>query len=145
MVERVEHDGRLLALILRADFQPEGIEFYTDDDSAQQVGAMAWPKGRVILPHMHNLVDRTVSRTQEVLVIRKGKVRVDLFDESRNYLESRILNEGDIILLASGGHGFTMLEDAIMVEIKQGPYLGEQDKVRFEPIAEDDVSVKHSA
>src|SRR5665809_36068 len=128
MVEKIEHDGRLLALILPADLLPKGVEFYTDDDSAQQVGAMAWPKGRVIPPHVHNLVDRTVSRTQEVLVIRKGKVRVDLFDESRNYLESRILNEGDIILLASGGHGFTMLEDAVMVEIKQGPYVGERDK-----------------
>ena len=131
MVEKIEHGGRLLALILRADFQPDGIEFYTDNESAQQLGAMAWRKGRVIQPHLHNLVERTVSRTQEVLVIRKGKVRVDLFDESKNYLESRILDEGDIILLASGGHGFTMLEDAVMVEIKQGPYTGLEEKERF--------------
>jgi mannose-6-phosphate isomerase-like protein (cupin superfamily) len=92
------------------------------------------PKNYVIPPHVHNLVQRDVHLTQEVLVIKSGKVRVDYYDNDRNYLESRILNQGDIVLLANGGHGFEMLETSEMIEIKQGPYVGELDKIRFEQI-----------
>jgi hypothetical protein len=136
------YNNQLLALILRANTTCQGIEFYTDDDSPQQIGTMAWPEGHIIVPHVHRLVERTISHTQEVLVIQKGKVRVDFYDDQQNYLESRILVTGDIIHLSSGGHGFTMLEDSVMVEIKQGPYVGERDKVRFDPIKESELNIK---
>ena len=99
-------------------------------------------KNYVIPPHVHNAVQRDVHFTQEVLVIKSGKVRVDYYDDDRNYLESRILNEGDVVLLAYGGHGFEMLEDSEMIEVKQGPYAGEMDKVRFEPVVKEKLEIK---
>jgi mannose-6-phosphate isomerase-like protein (cupin superfamily) len=77
-------------------------------------------------------VPREVHYTQEVLFIRRGVLRVDFYDDRQNYLESRTLHGGDTILLASGGHGFEVLEEVEMIEVKQGPYAGEHDKIRFE-------------
>ena len=77
--------------------------------------------------------------TQEVLFIKSGKVRVDFYSNEQEYLESRILNAGDVILLADGGHGFKMLAPSEIIEVKQGPYCGEMDKVRFEPISEEKI------
>jgi mannose-6-phosphate isomerase-like protein (cupin superfamily) len=93
---------------------------------------MHHPAGKEIPPHVHNPVPREVHFTQEVLFIKRGKLRVDFYDEDRNYLESRILEAGDTILLATGGHGFEVLEEIEMIEVKQGPYAGEQDKTRFQ-------------
>lgn len=131
--KKIEHDGELIALIIPADYHEPGIQFFTPDDFSQQVAYMSHPKGKVIEPHVHNLNKREVSYTQEVLVIKAGKLKVDFYDNDQNYLESTVLEAGDIILLASGGHGFSVEEDISMVEIKQGPYAGEQDKVRFTP------------
>ena len=99
-------------------------------------------KDYVIAPHVHNVVPRTVELTQEVLIIQRGKVRVDYYDDNKNYLESRIAYEGDIVYLGYGGHGFKMLEDSEIVEVKQGPYCGANDKVRFEPIDDNKVVLK---
>jgi mannose-6-phosphate isomerase-like protein (cupin superfamily) len=85
---------------------------------------------------------REVTITQEVLLIKSGKVRVDFYDDDKNYLESTIVAKGDVILLAGGGHGFEMLEESEIIEVKQGPYAGEKDKVRFEPISKEDLKVK---
>ncbi len=131
MIENFVHNGKLLAIIIRAEYKNQGIHFFTPDDFSQQLAYMNRPKGYIIDPHVHNLVDRKVTLTQEVLLIRSGKVRVDFFDDEKNYLESRILMQGDVILLAAGGHGFEMLEASEMIEVKQGPYSGDQDKVRF--------------
>lgn len=100
---------------------------------------MHHPAGKVIDAHVHNLVHRNVVLTQEVLFIKKGKLRVDFYDDYEDYLESRILGPGDIILLVSGGHGFIVLEEVEMVEVKQGPYAGEQDKKRFSGVSDDEV------
>ena len=91
------------------------------------------PQGYVIQPHVHNSVPRQVQFTKEVLFIKSGRVRVDFYDDEKSYLESRILNTGDVILLAFGGHGFEMLEASEIIEVKQGPYAGEADKTRFAP------------
>jgi hypothetical protein len=131
MIDRIIHSDRQLAIILRADYHAEGIQFFTPDDFSQQLGYMNRPRGYVIPPHVHNPVAREVQFTKEVLIIRSGKVRVDFYDDDQNYLESRILNQGDIVLLAFGGHGFEMLESSEIVEVKQGPYAGEGDKTRF--------------
>jgi len=142
MIENVQHKEKLLSVIIRANYKSEGIEFFTPDDFSQQLAYMHRKKSYVIPPHVHNAVQRDVHFTQEVLVIKSGKVRVDYYDDDRNYLESRILYQGDVVLLAYGGHGFEMLEDSEMIEVKQGPYAGESDKIRFEPITENQVKVK---
>jgi hypothetical protein len=134
MVEQIIHKDKLLSIIIRNSHTAEGIEFYTPDDFSQQLGYMNRPKGYVIPPHVHNLVLRSVSLTQEVLYIKSGTVRVDFYDDSKEYLESRVLNQGDVILLATGGHGFEMISNAEIIEVKQGPFCGDQDKTRFEPV-----------
>ena len=131
MIEHVAHGDRVLAIIVRADFSCDGIEFFTPDDYSQQLAFMKHPPGKMIDPHVHNPVERSVLLTQEVLFIRRGKLRVDFFDDDQAYLESRVLGAGDVVLLASGGHGFEVIEELEMFEVKQGPYAGEADKTRF--------------
>ena len=94
---------------------------------------MKHPSGKIIEPHIHNSVTREVHFTKEVLFIRKGKLKADFYDDEKNYLESRVLNAGDVILLSTGGHGFEVLEEVEMFEVKQGPYAGDKDKTRFKP------------
>lgn len=118
-------------MIVRDDHKCEGVDFLTPAEYSQQVAYMHHPAGKTIDAHVHNLVHRDVVMTQEVLFIKKGKLRVDFYDEYQDYLESRVLNAGDIILLISGGHGFKALEELEMVEVKQGPYAGDADKERF--------------
>lgn len=142
MIEYIKQKDIILAIIIRAGFQKEGIEFFTPDNFSQQLGYMNRPKGYVIPPHRHNLVPREVVQTQEVLFVKSGRVRVDFYDDAQTYLESRILAPGDVILLAAGGHGFEMLEAGEMIEVKQGPYVGEVDKVRFEHLEEHKVMLK---
>lgn len=134
MIQNITHVGRTLAILLKANYHKEGIEFFTPDDFSQQLGYMNRPQGYVIPPHVHNSVPREVQFTKEVIFIKSGKVRVDFYDDDQRYLESRMLNQGDILLLAFGGHGFEMLEPSEMIEVKQGPYAGEADKTRFAPI-----------
>jgi mannose-6-phosphate isomerase-like protein (cupin superfamily) len=131
MIDRIIHRDKELALIIRHNFHKEGIEFFTPNNYSQQIGYMNRPVGYVIAPHVHNAVPRQVEFTKEVLFIKSGRVRVDFYDEEQNYLESRILNQGDVILLAFGGHGFEMLESSEIIEVKQGPYAGDDDKIRF--------------
>jgi mannose-6-phosphate isomerase-like protein (cupin superfamily) len=131
MVEHITHLGELLALIVRADFEGEGVHFFTPNEFSQQLAYMRHPKGKLIDPHVHNIVQRNITYTQEVLIIKRGRLRVDFYDSNRTYLQSRILKGGDIILLATGGHGFEVLDDLEMIEVKQGPYAGDGDKTRF--------------
>ncbi len=142
MIERIDCEGRMLALILRAGFRADGIQFFTPNDFSQQLGYMNRPRGHVIPPHVHNPVPREVQYTKEVLFIRSGRARVDFYDESQRYLESRILETGDVILLAYGGHGFEMLEACEMIEVKQGPYAGDNDKTRFDPVANARLAIR---
>jgi hypothetical protein len=139
MIEKIFHNNVILSIIIRRDFKANGIEFFTNDDHSQQLGYMNRPKDYIIKPHVHNLVPREVVLTQEVLFIKSGKVRVDFYDDDKIYLESRDLDAGDVILLAAGGHGFKMIEDSEIIEVKQGPYCGELDKVRFDPVQEETV------
>lgn len=136
MIEKVEFNQILLGLIIRVSFKKDGIEFFTDNSSSQQLGYMNRPQDYIIPPHRHNLVPREVNLTQEVLFIKSGRVRVDFYDDAQQYFKSVVISAGDIILLANGGHGFKMLEQSEIIEVKQGPYCGEMDKVRFEPIDE---------
>lgn len=140
MVENIIHEEKQLAIIIRANYKADGIEFFTNDNDSQQLGYMHRPKDYVIAPHRHNLVPRSVHLTQEVLLVRSGKVRVDFYSIEQQYVKSAILHQGDVILLADGGHGFKMLEPSELIEVKQGPYCGDEDKVRFDPVADENVS-----
>jgi len=142
MIEQISHQGRTLAMLLRTTYRADGIQFFTPNDFSQQLAYMNRPEGYVIAPHVHNAVPREVQFTKEVLFIKSGKVRVDFYDDDQSYLESRILNHGDVILLAFGGHGFEMLEASEIIEVKQGPYAGEADKTRFTPITSDQIRIK---
>ena len=132
MKEEIKIEGKLCAVILRAGFDEPGIRFFTPNDYSQQLASMSYKPGKVIPAHTHNPVQREVMHTQETLFIRKGKVRVDFFTEEQVYVTSRVLGAGDVILLIAGGHGFEVLEDLNMIEVKQGPYAGDADKTRFE-------------
>jgi mannose-6-phosphate isomerase-like protein (cupin superfamily) len=142
VIERIVHGSEELALILRRSFRAEGITFLTANDYSQQLGYMNRPAGYVIPPHVHNPVAREVRFTKEVLFIRSGRVRVDFYTEQQAYIESTVLEAGDVILLAYGGHGFEMLEPSEIVEVKQGPYVGEQDKTRFAAVAPADLRLR---
>jgi mannose-6-phosphate isomerase-like protein (cupin superfamily) len=141
LIHTIDYNGQQLALIIRRDFKKEGIEFFTPGTYSQQIGYMNRPAGYVIPPHVHNPVAREVQYTKEVLFIKSGRLRVDFYSESQEYLESTILQSGDVILLAYGGHGFEMLEPTEIIEVKQGPYAGDQDKTRFDPVEGDRIRV----
>jgi mannose-6-phosphate isomerase-like protein (cupin superfamily) len=142
MHEEIWNKGELLAIIVRSAYDKPGITFFTSNDLSQQLAFMHHPAGKIIEPHVHNPVPREVHYTQEVLFIRRGKVRVDFYDTDQIYLESRILEQGDVILLATGGHGFEVLEELEMLEVKQGPYAGDQDKTRFAAVSRTRVDIK---
>ncbi len=141
-MQEIRYQDQLLALVIPHDYHKLGISFFTPDELSQQLAYMEHPSGHKIAAHVHNPVKREVHYTQEVLVIRRGKLRVDFYSDEREYIESRILEAGDIILLVSGGHGFKVLEDVEMFEIKQGPYAGDQDKTRFTGVEDEDVRIR---
>jgi len=143
MIEYIKNNENLLAIIVRNNYKQEGLKFFTSETNTQQIGCVGHPKGTVCQAHIHNKVKREVYYTSETLIIKEGKVRADIYDNEKNYLESKILEKGDVILFVDGGHGFNFLEDTQMVEIKQGPYLSVNDKVRFEGIKEDKVVIKN--
>jgi hypothetical protein len=142
MTEEILDNDIILAIIVRNEFNKEGITFFTPNNFSQQLAFMKHNKNKIIEPHIHNAVSREIYYTKEVLYIKKGKLRVDFYTRSKKYLESRILYPGDFILLSEGGHGFTILEDLEMIEIKQGPYVGDLDKKRFEPVNNTHLIIK---
>jgi hypothetical protein len=130
-IERINFKEQQLAIIVYNKFEQPGIHFFTSNELSQQLAYMNHSKGKLIDPHVHNPVLREVQYTQEVLFIKSGKLRVDFYSNEQEYLMSRVLSKGDVILLMTGGHGFEVLEDLQMFEVKQGPYAGNQDKTRF--------------
>lgn len=142
MIKHITRGERTLAILLRTEYQAEGIKFFTPNNFSQQLAYMRRPKGYEIAPHVHNVVPREVELTNEVLFIKSGKVLVDFYDDDKRYLESCILNRGDVLLLVCGGHGFQMLEESEIIEVKQGPYLGDADKTRFKSNHVEKVLIK---
>jgi mannose-6-phosphate isomerase-like protein (cupin superfamily) len=142
MVEKIFHNEVLLAIIIRNGYHKEGVSFFTPDEFSQQIAYMSHKRGKVIQPHIHNSVKREVHFTKEVLIIKKGRIRIDFYSNNQDYLSSRILLEGDVILLSEGGHGFKIIDDIEMIEVKQGPYAGDMDKTRFPGADESDLIIK---
>lgn len=131
LFESVEHEGVLIAYIIRRESIPAETMFVTPDDFKQQLGFIVYPKGGEIARHVHKPMERHLVGMSEVLLIRKGVVEVDFYTDTKEYVNTKRLQEGDLLLLAGGGHGFRCLEDTVMVEIKQGPYIGPDEKERF--------------
>lgn len=142
MIEYIKKSDILFAIIVRSDYKQNGLKFFTAENSTQQIGCVGHPKGTLCQAHIHNRIKREVFYTSETLIIKKGKIRADIYDNDKNYLESKILYKGDVILFLDGGHGFKFLEDTQMIEIKQGPYLNVNDKERFNDIEENNVVIK---
>ena len=133
MIERIELNDKLYALILRREFEREGANFLTPKDNSLQVGILIHKKGTQITPHVHRASPRTIKDVQEVLYLEHGKVEAEFYDDSGRKVKNTTLIAGDTILLLSGGHGFNILEDTKMIEVKQGPYLGvKEDKEYLE-------------
>lgn len=130
-VEHVQHNGRPVATIVRSSFQPDKTTFVSPDDYYQQAGFVVYPKDGVIPRHQHLPIERHLVGTPEALLVRKGKIEMDLYDESQNLLGTWTLEQGDLILLAGCGHGIRCLEDTVLMEIKQGPYTGLKEKEHF--------------
>ena len=128
---RIEKDGEIYAIVLRKGYSAAGPNFFTPGEFSQQLGMLVHPKGKTVKRHRHKLVKREIFRTQEVLVLLAGRIRVELFDDAGDKLKSLIMKAGDAILLARGGHKVTILEDAKIIEVKQGPYAGFDDKEFF--------------
>jgi len=130
-IEKITHRGKVIALIIRKGFKPKGINFFSAADYPLQLGAMARAKGYQIMPHIHKPLKRITKCTQEVLFIQSGKARIDFYSLKQDFLKSRKLNAGDTILFAAAGHGIKVLQKAVIIEVKNGPYIEGEDKVRF--------------
>ena len=131
-MEEITHKSELLGIIIRNSYSNSGIHFFTPQTSSQQLGYMNRPAGYQVIPHRHLANPRKVEMTQETLFIRSGKVRVDFYSGEQSYIKSAILIQGDVVLLAGGGHGLEMLEPSEIIEVKQGPYDADKDKIRFQ-------------
>ncbi len=123
-IETVEHEGRVLCFVIRASHHPTTTQFVTPGHYSQQLGLVVSPKGQRIPAHFHNRLSREVHYTQEVLVVRRGRVKATMYDQANQPAATVVLETGDTILLAEGGHGFEMLEDTELLDVKQGPYFG---------------------
>lgn len=139
---RITSKKKLLAVIIKAKFKQDGIKFFVPDDYPQQLGYMKRLKGYCVVSHSHKPVLRKIKLTQEVLFIRSGKIRIDFYDEKKHYVESKVVKQGDVVFLASGGHGFEFLEDADIFEVKQGPFLKEVLPMRFDSVKKDRIKLK---
>ncbi len=124
-------ENALTSIIIRHDFHPTGTTFVTSPDLAQQVGFVVYPAGGVIKRHIHKFVDRRNISASEALIVREGRLEIDIFDEQKNLVATRQLEAGDFVLMVSGGHGFRILEPTVLLEIKLGPYGGAVDKELF--------------
>ena len=143
MVEKIIYKKKLLALIVRGKYRKKkGITFFTPNQTTQQFGYMKHRKGHIIKPHKHLRRSTRILSTTEVILLLKGSLRVDFYNQKKKYLFSKILKEKDIIMLVHGGHGFKILKDIEMLEIKQGPYSLIKDKIKFENVDEKKIKIK---
>ena len=143
MIEKIIYKKKLMALIVRGNYRKKkGITFFTSNDSTQQFGYMKHKKKYIIKPHLHKKRLTKILYTTEVILLLKGVVRVDFYNLFKKYLFSKVLKEKDIIMLVHGGHGFKVLKDAEMIEIKQGPYSLIKDKIKFENTDENKIKIR---
>lgn len=131
-VEVIAAQGVVLGYLIRASTSPDATMFITDEAATLQTGFVVYRSGGEVVPHVHLPVQRTVIGTAEFILIRSGRCAVDIYSDQRELVATRELSAGDAILSLTGGHGFRMLEDTVLFELKQGPFLPGRDKERFE-------------
>ena len=127
-IEHIRWNGELLACIIKAQASFEQTSFMTPPEYNFQVGFVVHPADSEIAAHDHVSTEHRVNRIFEVLLIRKGRCEVDIYNRDRERIATRELGEGDLLFITEGGHGFRMLEDTVFLEIKQGPYTGADQK-----------------
>jgi hypothetical protein len=143
MIEKIKHNKKLFALIVRGSYRKKkGISFFTKNSDIQQFGYMNHKKNYLIKPHIHKKQVRKIFSTSEVILILKGVLRVDFYNNNKKYLFSKILKEKDIIMLVHGAHGFKTIKNVEMLEIKQGPFISQRDKIKFNEIDEAKIKIK---
>ena len=143
MIEKVLHKKKLFALIVRKQFRKKsGINFFTDNSATQQFGYMKHKKNYLIKPHLHNKRQSKILSTSEVIILLKGILRVDFYDNKEKYVFSKKVYANDIIMLINGGHGFKVIKDIEIIEVKQGPYSMIKDKKKFNKIDEKKIKIK---
>jgi hypothetical protein len=130
-IEQITWNGKSLALIVRANFNPPQTSFLTPLDYKLQLGFVVYPAGGEVLRHIHKPIERNIVGTTEVLFVKKGRCEMDIYNDDRELIATRELCAGDVMLMVGGGHGFRMIEDTILIEVKQGPYTGIDEKERF--------------
>lgn len=131
-VEEIKSDdGVIIAIIVRSSFREKGVNFISKPEFSLQLGVSSYDKGKIVKAHMHIEKELNITTTQEVVIIKSGSVRVDLYDVKCEKFNSVLLSEGDTILFADGGHGLEMLDDTEIIEVKQGPYSGIEGDKRF--------------
>lgn len=126
-----DQQGTLLAIILRPNLIKDEKYFATENSQEMQVAFFNLKKDTIIDNHIHVKQKREINSTSEVIVVLKGKIDVSIFDINKKLVCKNELSSGDTVALFEGGHGIKVIEDAILIESKQGPYLEEIDKVRF--------------
>jgi hypothetical protein len=131
MEEIKSDDGELIALVVRREFEKEGVNFVTKPESPLQLGISSYKNGEEIKAHFHIEREIKINKNQEVVHIKSGKTRVDLYDSKRDKIKSVELSAGDTIFFVDGGHGFEMIEDTKILEVKQGPYFGKDKDKRM--------------
>ena len=131
MIDQIVWKGKPLCYIVRATLSPERTTFLTPAEFNLQVGYIVYPAGHEIPRHVHLPIERRIVGTGEVLLVRKGRCEIDVYTDDRQLVATRELREGDIMIMVEGGHGFRMLEDTVLLEVKQGPYPGVEEKERF--------------
>ncbi|GAC1325547.1 MAG: hypothetical protein NVSMB2_24180 [Chloroflexota bacterium] len=131
MIETIEHDGAILAYLIRGGPLPDKTTFLTPDTCNLQVGHVVYPAGGEIARHVHLPIERHLTGSTEVLMLQQGRCQVDVYTDDRELVTTRDLAVGDILIAVSGGHGFRVLDDTVLLEIKQGPYPGGAEKERF--------------
>jgi uncharacterized protein with PhoU and TrkA domain len=130
-IEQISWNGQVLAMIVRSEINPERTVFVTPEHFNLQLGFVVYAAGKEVPRHTHRVIERHIEGTSEILFIKKGRCLMDIYDNKQNLVTTRELKQGDVLLMIGGGHGFRMLEDTILVEIKQGPYTGIEEKERF--------------
>ncbi len=143
MIEEIKHKKKLFALVVSGKYRnKKGITFFTPDQATQQFGYMKHEKGHIINPHTHKKRLTKILSTTEVILLLKGVLRVDFYSQQKKYLFSKILKGNNIIMLVHGGHGFKVIKDVEMIEVKQGPYQLVEDKIKFDKVDEKKIKIK---
>ena len=129
--EVISWNEQPLAYLIRADMCPEETTFLTPNNLNFQVGFVVYPAGGEVKRHVHKKIERNITGTAELIMIKAGSCEIDIYNDDRELVATRSLSFGDIVLTVNGGHGFRMQEDTTLVEVKQGPYSGVDEKDRF--------------